>query len=779
MAGLSSISGLIAGFDTKGAVKELVSIEQYQIDKLKGKQEDETAKQNEFATLSNMLLSFRNTAAAMAEQDSFFSYTADLSSSNPIVSPASILDVSGGSSVNAGSHTVVVQQLAQAQRNASTSAVLDFTGSPAASDQSALGLSGAFTIEGISISVTAADSIQDIASAINQQNTGASATGITASVMKVSASDYRLILQADETGATGFTLAGADLAGTLSSLGFATGGQTLQAAQDAIVDVDGLAITRTTNNIDDVLTGITLSLKQADPATTVTLGVDVDTVALRDGVQLFVDSYNEIKDFINEQYKFNEETGGRGLLAAEALLGSIQSSMANSLLTSVPNLASDRNSLVMIGVEPDVSGRLMINDDRFLTYLNSDPAAIRDVFVAAGSSNNQQLDFLVHGQNTPSGIYAVNVTQEATRAQVAGTTDLNANPLAVDQTVTLTQTSDGRQAIVNLIAGQTQLDIISALNAELSAEYTEEHFLSTALQTASGFATASTRLSDLVDGGGASLNVNAGDTITIGGNNRGGASVLSTFTVIDPALDTIADLFSAIQTAFSQQAIASIDLNGNIRLTENQSGDSLLNFTMTAHNESGASLSFGADTVATEGRYPLGLEAIILGNNIQIQHQSFGDNSFSISQSVDGLGIGNQTLTAFDIAGNINGEETLGRGQMLIGSAGNIDGMAVFYTGIATGYIGDVTVGMGASARLEGVFDTYANPVTGLLQNRIERSQTDFTSLGDKIADMERQLEQKMLSLSLQFSNMERAMSSLNTSGSYLTQQVDAMNATN
>jgi len=778
MAGLSSISGLIAGFDTKGAVKELVGVEQYQIDKLKGKQEDETAKQNEFATLSNMLLNFRNTAAAMAEQGSFFSYTADLSSSNPIVSPASVLDVSGGSSVNAGSHTVVVQQLAQAQRDASASAVLDFTGNPAASDQSALGITGSFTIEGINVSVTAADSIQDIASAINQQNTGASATGVTASVMKVSDSDYRLILQADTTGATGFTLAGADLTGSLSDLGFAGGGQSLQTAQDAIVDVDGLAITRTSNNIDDVLTGITLTLKQADPTTTITLGVDVDTVALQNSVQTFVDSYNEIKDFINEQYKFNEDTGDRGLLASEALLGSIQSSMANSLLASVPNLASDRNSLVMIGVEPDIEGRLLINEDRFLTYLNSDPSAIRDVFVAAGSSNNQQLDFLVHGQNTPSGVYAVNVTQEATRAQIAGSIDLNANPLAANQSLTLTQTSDGRQAIINLTAGQTQLDIITAINAELSADYTEEHFLSTALQTATGFATASTLLSALVDGGGASLNISSNDSITISGSNRGGASVLSTFTVIDPALDTIADLFSAIQTAFSQQAIASIDLNGNIRLTEIQSGDSLLTFNMTAGNESGASLDFGADTVATEGRYPLGLEAIIVGNAVQLQHQSYGDNSFSVSQSIDGLGIANQTLTAFDIAGNINGESTIGKGQMLIGDAGNIDGMAVFYTGTITGYIGDVTVGMGASARLEGTFDTFANPVTGLLQNRIERSQNDFTSLGEKIADMEKQLERKVTTLTQSFINMETAMASLNTSGDFLTQQVDAMNAT-
>ncbi|MDX8383991.1 MAG: flagellar filament capping protein FliD [Ghiorsea sp.] len=777
MAGLSTISGLVAGFDTKAAVKELVSVEQYRIDKLKGLQESETAKQNDFASLSNMLLNFRNTAAAMADKGSFFSYTADLSSSNPVVSPASVIDVSGGSSVNAGSHTVVVQQLAQAQRNASTSAVLDFSGAATASDQSALGLSGSFTLEGISISVNAADSIQDIASSINQQNTGASATGVTASVMKVSASDYRLILQADQTGATGYTLTGADLTGTLSSLGMAAGGQTLQAAQDAIVDVDGLGITRTSNVINDVLTGINLTLKQADPATTITLGVNVDTAALRDGVQLFVDSYNEIKDFINAQYKFDEKTGERGLLAGEALIGSVQSSMANSLLTSVPNLANDRNSLVMIGVEPDVTGRLMINDNRFLTYLNSDPGAIRDVFVASGNSNNQQLDFLVHGANTPSGIYAVNVTQEATRALVTGTTDLNAVPLAQNQTVTLTQTSDGRQAIVNLIAGQTQLGIISTLNTELTADYTEEHYLSGSLQTATGFATASTRLGDLVDGVGASLNVGAGDTITIGGNNRGGASVSSTFTIIDPALDTVADLFSAIQTAFSQQAVASIDLNGNIRLTEAQSGDSLLNFTMTAKNESGATLNFGADTVATEGRYPLGLEAIIVGNAVQIQHQSFGDNSFSVSQSFDGLGMANQTLTAFDIAGNINGETTTGKGQMLIGGAGNIDGMAVFYTGATTGYIGDVTMGMGASARLEGVFDTFANPVTGLLQNRIERSQNDFTSLGQKVADMERQLQQKMFTLSKSFSSMESAMSSLNTSGDYLTKQIDAMNA--
>jgi len=776
MSGLSSISGLIAGFDTKGAVIEMLAPQRAQIDSIKQQQTNKTAKQDAFAQLNNSLLDLRNISTAMATSSGFFSYTASLNSSNAGVPAANLLDVSGTNAVSAGSHSIIVNQVAVAERLSSSAAAQDSTGTAASSDTAALGLSGSFQIQGTTITVNAADSLQDIAFNINQQNTGSTATGVTASVVKVTSSDYRLVLAADATGTTGFTLSGAalDVGGALANLNLGATGQanaysTLAAATDAQVTIDGLTITRSTNDISDALTGVTLNLKQADPTTTVAMNIGVDTAAIRSNVQSFVDAYNTVQSFINTQFEFDAATGSNGILAGEPLLTSIQSNLSSSLLQAVPGLATDRNSLVMVGVEPDATGVLSINDTRFSNYLNNDVNAIRDVFVAQGSSTNNDLQFLVNGFNTPSGTYSVNVTQAAARATVTGTSDLSAG-LGADETVTITETGSARQAVAALTTGQSQSSIINALNTEFGTVYTEKHQLGTALTVSGGgAATGATTFTALA------LGVAAGDTISISGTTRAGVGVSGSFSVLDPATDTLSDLLSSIQTAFNQQVTASIDATGNIVLTDSQGGDSQLAVNVTANNEGGGTLGFGADSVITEGRYTMGVEAVASGNGVQIQSKTFGAGAgFSIAQSVDGLGIVDQTVAGVDVAGTINGLAATASGQMLTGSTSTIDGMSILYSGTTIGAVGDIVLGVGTAARFNGLLDTFANPVLGLIQNSIAALQGANTSLDKKIADLEAQLTQKSVQLTQSFTAMEQAMATLQSSGSFLTQQINA-----
>jgi len=782
MPGLSSISGLVAGFDTKGAVTELLAPQRARIDGLRQKQSDEAAKQDAFAQLNGLLLDLRNISTAMASSSSFFSYTASLSSSTSGVAASSLLDVSGTNAVAVGSHSIVVNQVAVAERLSSSVAVQDSTGTAISNDSTALGLTGSFSIQGVNIDVTAADSLQDIAFAINEKNTGSSATGVTASVVKVTDNDFRLVLAADDTGAAGFTLSGAalDAGGTLAQLNIGSTGQTnafstLAAAADAQVTIDGLTITRSTNHISDALAGVTLDLKQADPATTITMNIAVDTEAIRANVQSFVDAYNAVQDFINGQFEFDAATESNGVLASEPLLASIQSSLASNLLEAVPGLATDRNSLVMIGVEPDANGQLGINDDRFSTFLNSDVNAIRDVFVAQGSSSNNDLQFLANGFNTPSGTYSVNITQTATKAILTGTTDVATSGLAAAETLTITETGSGRQAVLALTAGQSQSSIIDALNAEFDTVYTEKHQLATALTVSGGgAATGATTFANL------GLGVAAGDTISISGTTRTGAAVSGSFSVLDPATDTLSDLLSSIQVAFNQQVTASIDTAGHIVLSDIQGGDSQLSVSVTANNEGGGTLDFGTDTLLTEGRYALNIEALASGNGVQIQSKNYGSGaSFSITQSVDGLGIADQTVAGVDVAGTINGLATTASGQMLTGSAGTVDGMSILYSGSATGAVGDIVLGVGAAARFDSLLDTFANPVLGLVQNSIAASLDVNTSLEKKISDLEAQLEQKSIQLTQSFIAMEQAMAVLQASGNFLTQQINAFTSSN
>jgi len=776
----SLISGQVAGLDVPGAVDGLLGIKKFEISQLQKKQDEITARQDALLKINDAVVSLRHTAINMADSASFFGYTATLSSNSSNVAASTLLDVSGTSGLAAGQHSIVVSQIAQAERLSSSSAVKDNSGTAVTSAGSALNLSGSFQIAGATVTVATGDSLNDIATKINQLNTGASATGVTASVMKVGTADFRLILASDNTGATGFTLTGTalDAAGTLAGLNIGSNGQsnalqTLQAAQDAQISIDGLSLTRSSNTISDALSGVTLTLKQADPTVTVNMSIGVDQQALRDNVQAFVDAYNSLQSMINDQFKFDAATGIGGILAGDPLLTTIQSALSSSLLQPVPGLAADRNSLVMIGVEPDAQGKLMINPDRFDTFLANDPNAIRDLFVAQGSSANNNLQFLTNGLNTPSGTYSVNITQAATLATIAGTTDLSAG-LAANETVTITDTGTARKAVINLAAGQSQSAIVAALNAELSADYTEQHQLSTALTAAGVPATGGTTLSAL------GLGVAANDTITISGTLRSGVSVSGSYTVLDPAVDTISGLLSAIQATFNQEVIASVDANGRITLTDNKTGDSQLSISLTANNEGGGTLSFGSDTIVTEGRYALPVQAVIFGTGIGLESVSYGAGSgFSIAQSVDGLGIADQSVTGTDVAGTINGLTATGSGQMLLGASGDVDGLALLYSGTATGAVGDLTVGVGIAAAFDGLLDTFSNPVAGFIQGSVQSEQTTFDDLTARIDQLTQQMEQQRVVLTGQFTRMQQALASLQQSGDFLTQQINAQNARN
>jgi len=770
----------VAGFDAQGAVDGLLGIKKFEISQLQKKQDAITARQDALVKINDAVSSLRNTSIAMADSATFFGYTASLSSNSSTVTASTLLDVSGTSGVSAGQHNIIVSQIAQAERLSSSSAVKNNAGTAAASASTTLNLSGTFQVAGSTVTVTTSDSLNDIAATINQLNTGASATGVSASVMKVADNDFRLILASDTTGATGFTLSGTDLdaAGTLSSLQLGATGQanvrqSLQSAQDALISIDGLSLTRSTNTITDALAGVTLNLKQADAAVTINMTVGVDQQALRDNVQSFVDGYNGLQTLINEQFKFDVNTGKGGVLAGDPLLSSIRNSLTTSLLQTIPGLTSDKNSLVMIGVEPDANGQLLINDEKFSPFLANDPNAIRDLFVARGSSVNNSLQFLTNGLHTPSGTYSVNVTQAATLASLTGTTDLSAG-LAAAETITITDTASSRQAVVSLTQSQTQSSIISALNAELATDYTEKHQFSTALTVAGSPATGASTLSALA------LGVAIGDTISISGTLRSGTAVSSTYTVLDPATDTISGLLSSIQSTFNQEVAATIDVNGKITLTDIKTGDSQLTAGLTANNEGGGTLAFGSDTVVTEGRFALPVQAVVSGNMIAIESTAYGSSSgFSIAQTVNGLGIADQTIAGTDVIGTINGLAATGAGKVLTGTTGNSDGLTLLYSGSTTGAVGDVILGIGIAAGFDGSLDLFSNSVSGLIQNSITTEQSNFDALTTRVDDLTAKMEQQRIVLTGQFTRMQQALASLQQSGDFLTQQVNAQNARN
>ena len=155
--------------------------------------------------------------------------------------------------------------------------------------------------------------LDEVAEAINAET---DESGVKASVLKVSATSYMLILSSAETGETitASSVSGDDVLvglGLLDDEGaFA---DELQAAQQAIFSIDGVEVTRSSNDVDDVLDGVTLHLYQETPDdTSITVEVGTDLSTVKEAISALVDAYNAYREFASRSSRCPPfERGGR------------------------------------------------------------------------------------------------------------------------------------------------------------------------------------------------------------------------------------------------------------------------------------------------------------------------------------------------------------------------------------------------------------------------------------------------------------------------------------
>lgn len=284
--------------------------------------------------------------------------------SSPTVSDDSMLGLSARAGLQADSFaaTVTVSQLARAQ-TAYSGIVADRT---AAIGQGTMTLS----VGGVDHSITidaANDSLDGLAAAIN-----ASGSGVTASIV-ADEGGYRLILKGASGAANGFTLsadAGADPA--LAAFGYGSGGaMTLgQSAADAQFTIDGVAFSRPSNTIDDVLPGLSLTLKKAAPGQPVDIGASRPLDMIRQTAGDFVDVFNQLKKSLTSAASL--AGGTTSLRQLESELGSLVS----KTLTSHGSI----NKLSDIGISLTKDGLLALDSAKLEKALTTDAGAVEALF---------------------------------------------------------------------------------------------------------------------------------------------------------------------------------------------------------------------------------------------------------------------------------------------------------------------------------------------------------------------------------------------------------------
>ena len=147
--------------------------------------------------------------------------------------------------------------------------------------------------------------------------------------------------------------------------------------------------------MDDVISGVTFNLLKADIDTTVTLNIDRDVDAIMEKISAFVDAYNEMASYIQEQRSYDEEeeeTGG--ILFGDGTLSSVKSDLTSTLIQTVWGVSSEYATMGLVGINLDTEGQLSIDTDMLKGYLNTNFNDVRNLFSANGTTNAGTLEYV-------------------------------------------------------------------------------------------------------------------------------------------------------------------------------------------------------------------------------------------------------------------------------------------------------------------------------------------------------------------------------------------------
>jgi flagellar hook-associated protein 2 len=181
----------------------------------------------------------------------------------------------------------------------------------------------------------------------------------------------------------------------------------------------------------------------------------------------------------------------------------------------------------------------------------------------------------------------------------------------------------------------------------------------------------------------------------------------------------------------------------------------------------------------------MNVEATANGNDVGIAGTQYGSAATVKVEYTDGgtggtaqLGLAAGTYAGVDVQGTIGGLPAIGSGRSLTGATGGAtDGLAIKYTGTATGAMGTLTFMLGAAGALYYAADAVARSGDGAIATQQDAIQRTITSLATRADTVQQMLDRRKELLTKQFTAMEAAIARIQTQGTAITNFLNAVRA--
>ena len=724
------------------------------------------------------------------------------------------------------------------------------------------------SISSETLTITTTDTLESLKDKINALD-----YGVTASVLGTGDDTFTLVLKSQDgkENALRVTATESPSGSGLSIIDNTTTNASKQkvAGTDASFTVDGISLTRSSNNISDLFNGYNVNLL----ASTTLSGVDtpanltasVDTDGATTNLQSFVDAVNNARTLLSEKTFRGSASESAGELSDDPVIKSIHKQLNSLTSTQLTGFGANGVYLSNLGVRTEKNGLLSLNTTVLENELKNNPSSLDAIFNSMFSSSSSLLSVsagtiskpvagsysfemtayvsgaitgLVSGDNSPqvtasdntirinvdgttSGIVSIPASHYSSEAALATAiqTAINADPtlVAVGKSVVVTH-SNGSYSITSGSTGNASSMAIVSIGSNLDG------FLKFVGSTdadnigTSQSGTASTALNLNGDSVTATLSnglvkeqtlTGAGNFIMDGSQSALASSGLNSFLTFSSSNDLSSVSFTVTGT----------DINGNA-LNEVISGPSaggtitstniFRTVTQISSNAAAASVDVGTKSVFVDltGKRPSivslggdesGKTFTVVGTDMSGNAQTevitgpaanatvLGSKTFqtisSITPSANTAGSITLGFTGSGITtSGVTGSATLDGTAMSADianktftiSSGNAAGLRVKYSGVGS----DATIYYGQSLieKLTSFLSDILNTSSGQLSTRETTINKEVSDQSDLLADLNTQMESLRNRYILQFTTMEQAVTSLKSTGEYLTNLFETMN---
>ena len=424
MAGTEILSkiGVGSGMNTTEIIEALVESDsaasKQNLDKL---EEDSKAKISALATLKSNLKDFKDIIKDIQsnQEYGFKGVTSDATTATLTASGSK-----AGANVNssltvttlASQHTLTGPSYNETSATVGAGTLTIDFGTWSADPTNAGGQS--FTSNGqtqISVTTTSSTTLTDLRDAINNAATDSDNDGtkdVLASII-YDGSNYMLMLKSESGASNEMKVTGSNNLATESggvSYNYQAGNSDMNqrvAGVNSAFTVDGISMTRSTNAVTDLFDGFTLDLKKTN-SSAIRISSEVDLVGVKDLVEGYVLTYNEVQESIRQMSQNDEiDDENDGALIGDSTLRSIQSQLRAMSSTAIKGYEGGPYYLSNLGVGTQRDGTLTFDPKELEKQFNYNSEAVRAFFTNNYATSNtnitiSQFDFV----NTQPGSYA-------------------------------------------------------------------------------------------------------------------------------------------------------------------------------------------------------------------------------------------------------------------------------------------------------------------------------------------------------------------------------------